>query len=120
MRYRVQTLHDRHAAILELDDLLDVDAVLELREAIDAILERTIHEIIVDLEEVGIVNSAGWGVFISKLAVVERARGHFRFAAMHPEVRQIFELLGLPRSPAVTVHATVEEAVQASHAGIST
>ena len=118
MFYRIQALRGRQAAILKLDGLLDVDGVVELREAVDAILEQGIHEIIVDLESVGIVNSAGWGVFISKLAAVERARGHFRFAAMRPEVQQIFDVLGLPRAAAVSAHVTVEEALNASVANV--
>lgn len=119
MNYRIQTLRGRSAAILKLDGgLFDVDGVVELHEAVDNILEQAIYEIVFDLENVPTVNSAGWGVFISKLAAIERGGGHFRFAAMRPEVRQIFELLGLSRSTAVVAHATVEEAVEASIANV--
>ncbi len=120
MNYNIQTLRGRRASVLKWNGLIDIDGILELREAVDSILEQSIFDIIVDLTDVHVINSAAWGVFISKLAIVEKHGGQFRFACMRPDVFQIYELLGLSRSSVATAYETVEEAIEASAANVST
>lgn len=111
--YRIQTLHGRQAAVLTPHGILGIEEIVELKDALESILEQSIYEVVVDLSQVGIISSAGWGVFISRLPRVEKSGGHLRFAGMSSEVHEVFGMLGLSRSTAVTSHDDVNAAIQA-------
>jgi len=119
MNYSIQTLRGRRAVVLKWNGLIDIDGILDLREAVDSILAQSIFDIVVDLSDVHVINSAAWGVFISKLPSLERNNGCFRFAAMRPDVLQVFELLGLARSDATETYVDVSEAIQASATSVT-
>jgi anti-sigma B factor antagonist len=64
------------------------------------ILKRRIEEaittggrIVVDLEKIDYVSSAGWGIFVGYLHDARKNNGDIRMAAMKKEVLQIYELL---------------------------
>lgn len=111
--YRIQTLHGRRTAVLTPHGILGIEEIVELKDALESILEQSICEVVVDLSQVGIVNSAGWGVFISRLPRIEKMNGHLRFAGMNAEVHTVFGFLGLSRSTSVTAHPNVSAAIQA-------
>ena len=49
--------------------------------------------IVVDLEKIDYVSSAGWGIFVGYLHEAKNGGGDIRMAAMKKEVLEIYELL---------------------------
>ena len=87
-----------------------------LETAIDEIHAHAVYDIVVDLSQVSFVSSAGWAVFVKRLNVMAKHRGHFCFVGMRPDVQDVYRLVGLDMITGNHTYARVEEALEAIHA----
>ncbi|MFQ5600260.1 MAG: STAS domain-containing protein [Candidatus Krumholzibacteriia bacterium] len=114
--YRIRIGANR-IAVVSLEGDVDSLTSLKLSEAIDSILQQGIHHIVVDLAHVGYINSAGWGVLLSKLKEMRHPQGGFRLAEMAPDVHEVFATLGI--GEVIEAHDSTEEAVCAFEADLA-
>ena len=100
-------------ALVELQGSIDSLDSLKLERSLLSILQEPVHDIILDLGQIGFISSAGWGVFISKISLLRDQGGSMRFASMGDEVERSFNLIGLGAIQNVGVHLSVHDAVVA-------
>jgi anti-sigma B factor antagonist len=50
-------------------------------------------KIVVDLDLVDYISSAGWGIFVGEIKGVRAGNGDIKLASMRPDVREVFDLL---------------------------
>jgi anti-anti-sigma factor len=87
--------YDPRTWVLVLDGSLDLSNVEDLRDAFDALFDKKIYRIILDLERVAFIASAGFGCLLHARDVVLDNGGGLVFAGTHSRVREIFDLLGI-------------------------
>jgi anti-sigma B factor antagonist len=75
---------------------LDVACATELKERLTALVESGHRRVILDLEDVEYLDSAGLGAIVSARKAIER-RDDFILAGVAPRVRGLLELTGLTR-----------------------
>jgi anti-sigma B factor antagonist len=80
-------------AVVRVTGYVDTTTSHELEKKINAILERRVYHIVVDLAGVDYVSSAGWGIFIGEIREIREQGGDLKLAGMSPDVYEVFELL---------------------------
>lgn len=98
--------------ILKLGGFLDGHTFIELERKLEGMLKSGRMRLVMDLSGLTYIASAGVGVFIKWQAQARDHRGSLQLANAGPNVREIFDILGL--DALFTLHATLPEAVQAA------
>jgi anti-sigma B factor antagonist len=81
--------------VISVEGSVDLANVPELQEAIQHLFEQRIYRIILDIERVSFISSAGFGIFLHARETVLRHGGDLVFAGTNARVREIFDLLGI-------------------------
>jgi len=81
--------------VLALDGAIDLSNIEELQKAFDDLFSKDIYRIIVDLERITFIASAGFGCLLNAREVVLKNGGGLVFAGTNRRVREIFDLLGI-------------------------
>ncbi|MBN1163868.1 MAG: STAS domain-containing protein [Candidatus Krumholzibacteriota bacterium] len=79
--------------ILKLEGLVDSGTSGLLEDRFRELIKRGNVRLIVDLQEVNYISSAGWGIFIGEIKGVRQKKGDIKLCGMRPEVREVFDLL---------------------------
>ena len=82
-------------ALISVTGFLDAHTFEELEEAITEMFSVGRYRIIVDLSGVDYISSAGAGVFIGALSESQENGGNIVLMNPTPNVREVFDLLGL-------------------------
>jgi len=77
-------------------DSLEMDNVAAFRSAMSPILDRS-SEIVLDLSQVGFMDSTGLGSLLSCLRTVKAKGGTMKLASLTTEVRHLFEMVLMDR-----------------------
>jgi anti-anti-sigma factor len=86
---------DPRTWVLSVEGAVDHSTVPQLREALDALLEKGLNRLVIDLERVTFIASAGFGCFLHVREIVRERGGELVFAGTNVRVREIFDLLGI-------------------------
>lgn len=81
--------------LVELDGYLDAHTFEELENIFEELFQRGRHNVMVDLKKLRYISSAGAGVFIGALGVCQENNGNIALIRPSPEVKEIFDLLGV-------------------------
>ena len=117
LKSTVTTVDGLQVALISMNGDLDNAGSPVLETAIDEIHGHGVYDIVVDLSQVSFVSSAGWAVFVKRLNVMAKHRGHFRFVGMRPDVQDIFRLVGLDMITGNHTYVRVQDALEAIQAG---
>ncbi len=79
--------------VLKLDGVVDSGTSEFLEDRFNELVSQNKVKIVVDLSGVKYISSAGWGIFIGEIKGVRKRGGDIKLANMHPDVRDVFELL---------------------------
>ena len=79
--------------VLKLGGVIDSGTSQFLEDKFNELVSRDLVRIVVDLREVRYISSAGWGIFVGEIKGIRKRGGDIKLAAMHPDVREVFELL---------------------------
>lgn len=90
---------------------IDSQTAPVIESAITNLMEKKQNKIIINLEKIDYVSSAGWGIFVGYVRDLRKAGGDLKFANMKNEVREIFELLDFTNI--LEYYGDVESAVKA-------
>jgi len=85
---------DKIAYIRVIGDL-DAHTFEKMESEINKLIKSSIFKLIVDMEKVEYISSAGAGVFIGAIGTSQENSGNIVFLRPSPCVREVFELLGL-------------------------
>jgi anti-sigma B factor antagonist len=83
--------------------------VQEVRRALAGLLDRGQSRLLVDLDDVGYIDSSGIGALIGAMKQARAAGGDVRLCALQDDVRAIFEITRLAQ--AMSIHPTRQEAL---------
>ncbi|MFH0910063.1 MAG: STAS domain-containing protein [Planctomycetota bacterium] len=93
---KIQTeRRENGVVVVHLKGFLDAHTFEDLDEAIAALFEEGVYKVVADLSALDYISSAGAGVFIGALAEAQENGGNIILAAPLPNVREVFDLLGL-------------------------
>ena len=98
MSVRVERLPGEDVPVVAVHGELDIDGAPELRAAlIETIEEQPGQHVVVDLEGVEFIDSAGLGVLLGGLERARAAAGDLALVATGQSVIRVLELTGLNR-----------------------
>ena len=95
--------------LIELQGYLDAHTFDDLETLFEDLFQRGSYRIMVDINRLRYISSAGAGVFISALGVCHDNKGNIALIRPSAEVREIFDLLGVFHI--FPIAATQEEAL---------
>ncbi len=105
---QVLTVHGH--TVLAVSGEIDISTATVLRKAIDSVIQDGTHRLIVDLENVGFMDSSGLNTLIS---VIRRlGPGSLLVAASQPHIRRVFSLSGIDQL--IPVFGSVAAAIEAT------
>ena len=81
--------------VLAVEGAVDHSTVPQLQEEFDALLEKGLNRLVVDLERVAFIASAGFGCLLNVREAVRERGGDLVFSGTNTRVREIFDLLGM-------------------------
>lgn len=96
-------------AVVTASGELDVHTAPALKERLDALSTVPSPSLVVDLGEVGFIDSTGLGVLVSTLKHVREGGGSLDVVVSSPRVLRVFALTGL--DVVIPLHATLDEAL---------
>jgi anti-sigma B factor antagonist len=97
--------------VLKMRGIVDSGTAQFLEDTFNDLVASNTVRIVADLGEVNYISSAGWGIFVGEIKGIRQRGGDIKLAAMHPDVREVFELLEF--STLLRPYGTREEAITA-------
>ncbi len=88
-----QTGANNDISIIKVGGYIDTTTSAELEHSLESLLKSNHYNIVIDLENVDYISSAGWGIFISELKGIRDKGGDLKLVKMMPDVYEVFELL---------------------------
>lgn len=84
---------NKEVTIISAKGYIDNTTAPDIDRVIDEQLASGLFKIIVNLEGVNYISSAGWGVFVSDLSEIRENKGDIVLVNMSPNVHNVFELM---------------------------
>ncbi len=91
----ISTEDNTQAAIIAVGGRVDSSTAPELENALKKLVEDNKIRIVLDLQGVEYMSSAGLRAMVSTLKVVKRVNGDLRLACPSPRVEEVLRLAGL-------------------------
>ncbi len=107
-----------NVVVLKLGGIIDSGTAQFLEDTFNELVASNTVRIVADLSEVNYISSAGWGIFVGEIKGIRQRGGDIKLTAMHPDVREVFELLEF--STLLRPYGTREEAIAAFAASQNT
>ncbi|MEA2712350.1 MAG: anti-sigma factor antagonist [Gemmatimonadales bacterium] len=104
-----QTKGRSGVTVVEVDGQLIVGNRHELKEMIQAALDRGERKLLVDFSRTGYIDSSGLGALVSISKRIREATGELRLAGLNDDLRSLFELTKL--DTLFTITETPEQAL---------
>ena len=79
--------------VLRLEGLVDSGTSQLMEGRLNDVISDGNVKIVVDLDLVDYISSAGWGIFVGEIKGVREGNGDIKLASMRPDVREVFDLL---------------------------
>lgn len=87
---KIETLN-----IIRLDGLLNADSSPQLEDKLITLTELEQPKILMDMEKLTYISSAGIGCFIGVIKRIRNKEGDLRFACLDTKVKRVFVLLDM-------------------------
>lgn len=111
MKLSVSTTERDDVVIVTVSGEVDVYTAPQLRLALEQRIAAGQTRIIVDLDDVGFLDSTGLGVLVGRVKAVKKLEGWLRVVCTEERILRLFGITGLDR--VLSVHDTVDAAVVA-------
>jgi anti-sigma B factor antagonist len=91
-------IHDNHGVtVVEVSGQMDAGNSTQLGEELDHLLTEGSRKLVIDLGQVGFMNSSGLATLVRYYKLARSNCGDISLAALQPPVRQAFQLSRLDR-----------------------
>ena len=100
-----------NVVVLKLHGIVDSGTAQFLEDKFNDLVASNNVRIVADLGGVNYISSAGWGIFVGEIKGIRQRNGDIKLAAMHPDVREVFDLLEF--NTLLKPYGTKEEALSA-------
>lgn len=97
--------------LLKLHGLVDSGTAQFLEDKFNELVNSENVKIVVDLQNVDYISSAGWGIFVGEIKGIRQRNGDVKLAGMRSDVREVFDLLEF--NTLLTPYLSNEEAFSA-------
>lgn len=97
--------------VLKLRGLVDSGTSQFLEDKFKELIASSSVKVVVDLQEVDYISSAGWGIFVGEIKGIRQLNGDIKLSSMRPDVREVFDLLEF--NTLLTPYNSKEEALTA-------
>jgi anti-sigma B factor antagonist len=85
----------KRSTLLKVKGRIDMDTAPDLEKTLNKVFKKGQYRVVVDLEEVDYISSAGLRVLVSALKNSRRYnRGDVRLSALSPRLKEAFHLVG--------------------------
>lgn len=84
---------NKEIAIISARGFIDTTTAPDLEKKLEEQLALNKYKIIVNLENIDYVSSAGWGVFVSEIREIRENNGDLVLVNMSPDVYDVYELM---------------------------
>ena len=114
---RIDVISDTGATVVRPSgERLDIEVAADFRAMLLSLIEQGHRRLVIDLADVGFIDSSGLGALVSALKTLKRSAdgGDVRLARVQPPVVSLLEIIRLNR--VFVTYPTVEHAVQSFHA----
>ncbi len=108
MELDVRTEQDGAACVLSIAGEVDVYTAPVLKQHLVDAVEQGCVDILIDLDEVGFIDSSGLGVLVGGLRRVKDRSGSIRLVCQRESILKIFRITGLDK--VFPIFGSVEEA----------
>jgi anti-sigma B factor antagonist len=102
-------------AVLRLSGSVDTVTAQRLEEALEGVLDQGRDRLVVDMDDLDFMSTAGWSVLVAKLRRVRAGGGSLHLCRMSPDVDDVHKLLQF--QALMPGHATLDAALAAVRAG---
>ena len=82
--------------VLDLEGELDTNTVSKFEEALNKLFAAGKYKVVLNLEKLTYISSAGFGILMNYIKDVRKHRGDIKITNVRPDVYSVFELLELP------------------------
>ncbi|MBI4617999.1 MAG: STAS domain-containing protein [Planctomycetes bacterium] len=94
--FRIQAKELENGVVLiNVEGYLDAHTFEQMEETIERLFDENKYKLVVNLEKVHYISSAGAGVFIGAIHQAHENEGNIVFLNPHVNVKDVFDLLGL-------------------------
>lgn len=114
MKLTVATTERDDVTIVTVSGEVDVYTAPQLRSALEERIAAGHTAFIVDLQDVGFLDSTGLGVLVGRLKAVKKLNGWLRVVCTNERILRLFGITGLDR--VLPIHESVESALAADPA----
>lgn len=95
-KFNVEHKEINNIDCLYLKGHLDAHTAPELEQVLSSLVTNNRNKILVNLQELEYISSAGLGVFMAFIEDVRDKGGDIKLTSMKPKVYSVFDLLGFP------------------------
>ncbi len=117
MKLTVSTTERDDVTIVTVSGEVDVYTAPQLRSALEERIAAGHTALIVDLQDVGFLDSTGLGVLVGRVKAVKKVDGWLRVVCTNERILRLFGITGLDR--VIAIHDTVEAALAADPADLA-
>lgn len=111
MKLSMSTTERDDVVIVTVSGEVDVYTAPQLRSVLEERIVAGHTRIVVDLKEVGFLDSTGLGVLVGRLKAVKKLGGWLRVVCTDERILRLFGITGLDR--VLAIHDTVDAALAA-------
>lgn len=117
MKLSVSTTERDDVVIVTVSGEVDVYTAPQLRSALEECIAAGHTRIVIDLKDVGFLDSTGLGVLVGRLKAVKKLDGWLRVVCTDERILRLFGITGLDR--VLAVHDTVDAALVADETDVA-
>ncbi len=106
--------HNGDVTIINILGDVDMEEVVQLRNAISTMVHEEHYQLVLDLSKVQHINATGLGIMAESLKKLRAVHGDLRLAHLNPYIQQVFNLTDMTRH--FRIYARRQDAIQSYHA----
>lgn len=97
-------------AVIRIEGHLDTYTSNKFSHVLEDLLSKKHFKIVVDLEKVEYISSAGWGICVGEIRNIQNNKGDLKLAGLTPDVEEVYKLLEF--HSIITAYDTVDDAIE--------
>lgn len=117
MKLTVSTSERDDVVVVTVSGEVDVYTAPQLRSALEDRIAAGQTALVIDLEDVGFIDSTGLGVLVGRLKIVRKIGGWLSVVCTNERILRLFAITGLDK--VLPVHDSVDSAIAAAGAELA-
>lgn len=94
--FQIEKQEKQGIDVIHISGFLDAHTAPELEKEIENLINLDKYKIIINLQKLDYISSAGLGVFMSHIELIRNNGGDIKLCNLQEKVYSVFDLLGFP------------------------